>query len=152
MTVTLLKTGDKRLVADKQTETIADVSGNFRGTVTIENPTFTLQLTSGQDISEANYCSITFGSFTRYYYIVSRRCVTSSLYEITCELDYRKTFLSHILGQKAIVDRAQSNYNMYIPDGVIRTSAREANTIVNFSYTPFDENAHCITMIVSGGK
>lgn len=139
---------DDPIVADKFLAGLGSTSGEFRATVDVLRPTFTIK--SGTDNASANYCELP--DFGRYYYITGRRKLTTGLTELSLYCDVRKTFLTQLRGNFGIVERQERNYDMYLNDDKIPTGARKTVSIYTFSDTPFTGgNDNRVIMRVLGG-
>lgn len=120
------KVVDKNLTQIGSTITTAVIKDN----VSVTDPVFTLHDFTSFNPATANYCYI--DSLNRYYYITDIIILTPSIYEIHCHVDVLKTYAAGIRSNSAVVSRQQSNYDLYLTDGVFRTKAYPRYTIKQF--------------------
>ena len=69
---------------------------------------------TGENLSGFNYAYIP--QFSRYYFIKEITSVKSGLWEISMRVDVLETYQSQIKAQKAVVERQEQNYNLYLND------------------------------------
>lgn len=101
---------NERVVKTSDLTDATTYSGNFRDRVDLHDPVFTV----GADVSASyNYCSVTVGNETRYYFARVEN-VRTGLSLIRCNLDVLMTF--NVLDVPVIPYRSASAYNRYIID------------------------------------
>lgn len=66
------------------------IQASLKDEVSVESPVFQINF----DPRTYNYCSWASNTFTRYYYIKGRKSIHNNLWEISCELDIRATYLN----------------------------------------------------------
>ena len=109
-------------------------SGNFRESVDLHNPVFTIEDTIPANY---NYCAITVGEITRYYFARVEN-VRTGLSLIHCALDVLMTFdLSNV---PVVPARSESCYNDYIIDTAQPFETRVQHYNLMFSGDSLDYN------------
>ena len=71
------------------------------------------------DIKDCNYMYIQ--EFSRYYWITDIKTRRNNVYVITGHVDPIQTYKEALTGCSGIVKRQQSNFNLYLNDGSLRT-------------------------------
>ena len=69
---------------------------------------------TGENLSGYNYAYIP--QFSRYYFIKEITSVKSGLWEISMRVDVLETYQTQIKAQKAVVERQEQKYNLYLND------------------------------------
>lgn len=148
MNITFYVFSDDPKVANKTLTQTGTATGEFRATVDVLRPTFTVK---PEQVGEANYCYI--AGLNRYYYITGKRKLTTGLTELSLYVDVRKSFYLELLLNKGIVVKQENNYDMYLPDG-IPVSSKKALSIKKFD-TCFTKGSLAsnrpVVMLVLGG-
>ena len=97
-----------------------DISGTLRDDCSIINPVIAIEDIEGFDIKICNYAYIE--EFGRFYFINNITC-KGQLYELNMHVDVLTTHKNGIRANQAVIARQQSNYNLYLQDGVFKTYA-----------------------------
>lgn len=69
---------------------------------------------TGENLSGFNYAYIP--QFSRYYFIKEITSVKSGLWEISMRVDVLESYKEQIKTQKAVVERQENEYNLYLND------------------------------------
>lgn len=102
----------------KTVETILDVTGDLREGTSILDPVIVFQADLAALVS-CNYMTI--DTFGRKYFVKNIRSIRNGLVEITAHVDVLSSFTDAIKGNYAIIKRQESEYNLYLNDGSLRT-------------------------------
>lgn len=103
------------------------ISGFMREPVDLLRPVFRVQ-TNPLDY---NYCYI--GKFERYYFIKDIVNLRNDLWEVHCEVDVLTSYYDDIRNLSGIVDKQETNGNVYIDDGSWTVENRRVIETLNFS-------------------
>lgn len=121
-------TSDKRVVAKSLTNQITK-SCKLKGDCSILNPVLILTGDAG-DYSLVNYMYIP--DFHRYYFCTVR-ALTGGLLEVTGEVDVLSSAWPYIANEEAVIDRQETEYNVYLNDGTFQAYAYDQVITKNFS-------------------
>lgn len=146
LNITFYTFSDDPKVANKTLTTVGTATGEFRATVDVLRPTFTVK---PDQVGEANYCYIE--GLQRYYYITGKRKLTTGLTELSLYCDVRKSFYIELLLNKGIVERNTNNYDMYLLDPRVPIDSRKNLNMYSFS-DPFADQTRAVHMQVLGGQ
>lgn len=135
LTVTFYTFDDDPKVANKTLTTVGTTTGEFRATLDVLRPTFTVK---PDQVGSANYCYIE--GLGRYYFITGHRKLTSGLTELSLYVDVRQSFYTELLANKGVVKRQENNYDMYLNDDKIPIGAKKTVSVYTFGNTPFKGN------------
>lgn len=109
---------------------IATISGTFRQSVNILQPTIILQYNG---VPEFNYIYIS--TFRRYYYVTSITNINKNIYEVGCACDTLYTYDAAIRGLYAYVARNEKTFNNFLLDsmyqpqcGIVKSSGSLVST------------------------
>lgn len=131
MTIKFYKNLSDNIVVDKNiTQIGSDQTGTLREACSIIDPVIKFENFTSFDITSCNYLYIS--EFGRYYYINNIVTITDKLFEIHCHVDVLKTYASGIRSNSAVIARQESQYNLYLPDGVFKTYANPHYEIRKF--------------------
>lgn len=86
-------------------------TGTLKDGCSVLSPSVVL---TGENLSGFNYAYIP--QFSRYYFIKEITSVKSGLWEISMRVDVLETYKSQIKAQKAVVERQEQKYNLYLND------------------------------------
>ena len=86
-------------------------TGTLKDGCSVLSPSVVL---TGENLSGYNYAYIP--EFSRYYFIKEITSVKSGLWEISMRVDVLETYQTQIKAQKAVVERQEQNYNLYLND------------------------------------
>lgn len=121
-------------------------SGDFRDSIDLHNPVFTINDTVS---ASYNYCKITVGTETRYYFARVEN-IRTGLSMIHCALDVLMTF--DISNVPVVPARSESSYNDYIIDAMQPAETRVQHYNLLFSGDNLDySNMTMIAGIVGTG-
>lgn len=72
--------------------------------------------------------------FKRYYFITNIKQVRHNLWEISARVDSLYSFMTEILANKCIIEKAQNSpdANLYLNDGSFVTDARKYDEVIPF--------------------
>lgn len=111
MNVTLYKnTSEKNKVGKTLTSASGHV-GTLREGCEVVNPSIIIE---GNNLSDFNYMYIP--EFHRYYFITGITSVKKGLWQIDGHCDVLESYKTQIKAQKAVVERQQEKYNLYLND------------------------------------
>lgn len=86
------------------------LTGTLREECSISTPAFNIS-----DLDPIfNYCFIP--DFNRYYFITNMTYVRNNLYRIDLSVDVLMSFKDDILAQKAVIERNEKLFNLYLGD------------------------------------
>ena len=140
MLVTLYNNSSDRRVLDKNITEFATLDCKIKGECSILNPTLIISIDSVQ----YNYVYI--HDFKRYYYIDDIVTLNSSLKELTCNIDVRRTYMNEIRDTSAIIARNERYFNQYIPDNMIGADSRIEVTAKKYPYSLGVQSMYLYTM------
>lgn len=104
-------------VVDKELNQEFDVIGTLRAGSSLIDPVLLIEANSpGFHSNDVNYIYIP--EFRRYYYITNIISANFRLWEIHCHVDVLMSYKEQIRAQTAIVARQESQYNLYLDDGI----------------------------------
>lgn len=104
----------------KQLTPKTQLQGTLREDCSIIDPIIKVQGIGVSDLPFINYCEIV--EFGRYYYIKDIVCV-GNLYELRCHIDVLMTYKDQIKNIPAVIARQETNNNVMLTDGMIKTYA-----------------------------
>lgn len=131
MTIKIYKNLSDNNVLDKDiTQLGSDLTGTLRETCSVIDPVIKIEVFTGFDITQANYAYV--AEFGRYYYINNIVCITDKIFELHMHVDVLKTYASGIRANTAVISRQESQYNLYLQDGVFKTYANPHYEIRKF--------------------
>ena len=104
----------------KQLTPKTQLQGTLREDCSIIDPIIKVQGIGASDLPFINYCEIV--EFGRYYYIKDIVCV-GNLYELRCHIDVLMTYKDQIKNIPAVIARQETNNNVMLTDGMIKTYA-----------------------------
>lgn len=107
---------DNRVV--KTVSTILSLTGTLRDGSSILNPAILIEA----DVAALTSCNYAYISdFGRYYFITDIQSLHNGLVMVSMHVDVLMSYASGILGNTAIIDRQEADWNLYLNDGVIKT-------------------------------
>ena len=131
MTIKFYKNLSDNIVVDKNITQIGlDQSGTLREACSIIDPVIKFEKFTDFDLSACNYLYIP--DFGRYYYINEIIALSDKMFELHCHVDVLRTYRSGIRSNSAVIARQESQYNLYLPDGVFKTYANPHYEIRKF--------------------
>ena len=111
MNVTLYKNTSEKAKVGKTLASASVHTGTLREGCEVVNPTIIVE---GNNLSEFNYMYIT--EFHRYYFITGITSIKKGLWQIDGHCDVLETYKTQIKAQKAVVERQEQKYNLYLND------------------------------------
>ena len=111
MNVTLYKNTSEKAKVGKTLTSASAHTGTLREGCEVVNPSIILE---GVNLSEFNYMYIP--EFHRYYFITGITSVKKGLWQIDGHCDVLETYQTQIKAQKAVVERQENEYNLYLND------------------------------------
>ena len=120
MTIKLyINRSDKNVLDKNLTQVGSDITGTLRDDCSVVDPVIKIEGLA-PNLTGVNYAYIT--EFNRYYYINNIVC-SGPFFELNMHVDVLKTYAQEIRENKAVISRQQNKYNLYLQDGVFKTSA-----------------------------
>lgn len=96
---------------------IATLNGTLKAETSLLDPTFIIE----SDLSTVAGCNyLTVSDFGRSYFIKDIRSLRNNLVEIRCHVDVLMSFAEEIKANYGIVRRQESDWNLYLNDGVLK--------------------------------
>lgn len=129
MNLNLFQNNSDKNVVWKQITTKANLTGTLREDCSIIDPIIKVEGISASDLPYINYCEVV--EWGRYYYINDIVCV-GQLYELRCHVDVLMTYKDQIKNIPAIIERQESNFNLYLQDGLLKEYANSHQQIIQF--------------------
>lgn len=116
---------------DKTVTDIATVTGTLRQECSIIDP---IIIIAGDldDYTTCNYMTIT--QFGRKYFVNNIRSIREGLIEITAHVDVLSTYATQIRANSAILSKSESEWNLYLNDGSLRTYQKPTIITKTFPY------------------
>lgn len=127
-TIDLMKNNSDVNVLNKDITTLMSISGTLKARTSIINPVIVIDGTLPTD---CNYMYIS--EFGRYYYVNDITSINNDLFEISGHVDVLKTYASQIRASRGIIARQQTNWNLYVDDGVFKTYQNEQILLKQFT-------------------
>lgn len=109
---------------NKSLRELRSYSGTLKDESSIINPVIVVNETVAT-LAKGNYMYI--AEFGRYYFITNIRSIRTGLTEISGHVDVLTSFATEIRTNRAILNRSENNWNLYLNDGSLRVYA---NSIV----------------------
>ena len=120
---------DRRRV-EKDLQLMKELDVEFKGDVDVANPVMILSGDVGE-YAAINYAKI--GVFGRAYFLDPPRALPGGLVEISGHVDILSTCALQLLASKAVVERQESYYNLYLNDGTFQATANDLVVTKEFS-------------------
>ena len=111
MNVTLYKSTSEKAKVGKTLASASVHTGTLREGCEVVNPTIIVE---GNNLSDFNYMYIP--EFHRYYFITGITSVKKGLWQIAGHCDVLESYKEQIKAQKAVVERQEQKYNLYLND------------------------------------
>ena len=111
MNVTLYKNTSEKAKVGKTLTSASTHTGTLREGCEVVNPTLIIE---GDNLSDYNYMYIP--EFHRYYFITGITSIKKGLWQIDGHCDVLETYKTQIKAQKAVVERQEQKYNLYLND------------------------------------
>lgn len=145
--VVLLNNKSEKIRVDKDFSELLNVSCTLKQNTNIKTPTFIIKA-NFDDIIKANYLYIP--SFTRYYYIDNIVSVNGGLFELSCSVDVLMSFKDTIRQNKAIIERQETQNNLFFNDGSF-SCYQNPHIITKTFPSGFNPSAQNYILTVAGG-
>lgn len=135
-------------VVDKEINQEFSVEGTLRDGSSVIDPVILIEANApGFHANDVNYLYVE--EFRRYYYITNIISTNHTLWEIHAHVDVLMSYKDQIRAQTAIVARQESQYNLYLDDGIFMTYQNPKIQTKFFSNpTPFETQE--FVLIVAG--
>lgn len=135
-------------VVDKEINQEFSVEGTLRDGSSVIDPVILIEANApGFHANDVNYLYVE--EFRRYYYITNIISTNHTLWEIHAHVDVLMSYKDQIIAQTAIVARQESQYNLYLDDGIFMTYQNPKIQTKFFSNpTPFETQE--FVLIVAG--
>ena len=111
MNITLYKNSSEKAKVGKTLASASTHTGTLREGCEVLNPTIIVE---GDNLSDFNYMYIP--EFHRYYFITGITSIKKGLWQIDGHCDVLESYKEQIKAQKAVVERQEQNYNLYLND------------------------------------
>lgn len=133
---------------DKELDLLETLNGTLRDGSSIIDPVILVQANApGFQSNQVNYLYVE--QFGRYYYITNIISVNYTLWELHCHVDVLMSYKEQIRQQTAIVARQESQYNLFLDDGIFMAYQ---NPLIQTKYfsnaTPFETQE--FVLVVAG--
>ena len=125
--VKLYKTSDPTNKITKTLSNEISMTGTLKDSVDILNPQ--ILISTSTNLSQYNYMYI--ADLSRYYF-VKFEIVKSGLWLLTGRCDVLYTYKTEILNNKAVIERQQNQYNMYLNDDIFKVYNKTNIVTKNF--------------------
>lgn len=145
MNITLYQCNDDNNVVAKSLLQALVVPCGFVEPLDLDTPQITINLANH---SNYNYCSLSVGGITYYYYITGRTINKHNI-TLSLELDVLKTYQTSILTSMAHVVRSASNYDLYLQDNLITNEFNVQRTYHKLA-NGFDTSNQCYVLMLGG--
>lgn len=96
------------------------ITGTLKNDCSIINPVILASITAN---AASSYNYIYIESFNRYYYINDAISIRNGITELHCSVDVLMSFKTEILNNSAIIERSETEWNLYLNDGSFKTYA-----------------------------
>lgn len=107
------------------------LTGSLRDSSNVINPEIIIEGNPGNFPTLYNYAYIP--EFGRYYYVGDPVAYRNNLISVPLSVDVLMSFKDAILANEAVIDKQDSNGNIYLNDGIWTHEAREFYTIKSFA-------------------
>lgn len=125
---------------NKTLNLVTTITGTLRNETDVVNPTILIEADSLPDF---NYMTI--DEFHRSYFIREIRSVRNKLWEIIAHSDPLMSFKDDFLGNRALISRNQSNYDLLLNDGMFK--CRQNSRIGYISFPAGLDNFNYILVV-----
>lgn len=123
---------------------VETLSGTFRDTVSVINPTFTIERNSPIGF---NYVYIQ--AFDRFYYVTGISADLHGVVTVSCTVDPLETNASAIAQMNAIIRRQENQYNLYLDDGIFKAYQNTKHKLIAFPNS-FTEYSYILALAGNG--
>lgn len=115
--IILQRNTSEKAKLDKRLETVLTLSGEIKQETSVVDPVILIEMDIELAVT-ANYMTIPV--FGRSYFIRNIRSIRNDLVEISCHVDVLSSFKEEIRDNTAIIHRQESQWNLYLNDGVLK--------------------------------
>lgn len=115
--IILQRNQSEKNALSKVVNDLATVTGVLKNETSIVNPTIIIEC-NVSDFSLCNYMSIP--EFDRSYFVTDIRSIKNELVEFTCHVDVLSSFAPYIRANRAIIEKQENAWNVYLDDGTFR--------------------------------
>lgn len=115
--IILQRNQSEKNALSKVVNDLATVTGVLKNETSIVNPTIIIEC-NVSDFSLCNYMSIP--EFDRSYFVTDIRSIKNGLVEFTCHVDVLSSFAPYIRSNRAIIEKQENAWNLYLDDGTFR--------------------------------
>lgn len=115
--IILQRNQSEKNALSKVVNELATVTGVLKNETSIVNPTIIIEC-NVSDFSLCNYMSIP--EFDRSYFVTDIRSIKNGLVEFTCHVDVLSSFADYIRANRAIIEKQENAWNLYLDDGTFR--------------------------------
>lgn len=115
--IILQRNQSEKNALSKVVNDLATVTGVLKNETSIVNPTIIIECNVA-DFSLCNYMSIP--EFDRSYFVTDIRSIKNGLVEFTCHVDVLSSFAPYIRANRAIIEKQENAWNVYLDDGTFR--------------------------------
>lgn len=129
----------------KNVELVATLTGSFRGEIDIINPVVRVEYS---DPITFNYVYIS--DFARYYFVEDVNIVRKGVLDIRLRVDVLDSFFNEILANKAILDKQEKLYNLYLNDDSLKMKQNPLISCKVFPYGLFESGLYTNVLCVAG--
>lgn len=119
---------------------VESLTGTFRDTVSISNPTFAIE--RGSPIG-FNYAYIE--AFDRFYYVTGVSADLHGMVTVSCACDVLETAGNAVKDFTAIIRRQENAFNLYLDDGIFKAYQNTKHKIIAFP-NPFTEYSYVLAL------
>jgi len=108
------------------------LNGCLKNETSVIEPVILIEKTNPA-LYDYNYLYIE--DFKRFYFITGIKQIRHNLWEISAKCDVLYSFMSDILANKCIIDKAENSpdANLYLNDGSFVTDSRKYNEVIPFA-------------------
>lgn len=122
------------------------VSVILKDSTDILDPVFRLSSIAWSSLEDVNY--LYSADLNRYYFVTDITSVRNGVYDLTCHVDVLDTYANEIKNQFAIIRRQETQYNLYLNDGVFKTYSN--NIIDTLPFTSGFSNLEFVLAMAGG--
>lgn len=144
MEITLYQNISEKNKINKTLVSVATLSGTLKEITSVMNPVITIEYNTPTGF---NYCYIP--TFERYYFVSDVTIIRNNLIQLKLSVDVLESFKTQILAQNVIINKSQSNKQLYLPDENWKTLVKTKTDIVNFPNGFLDDGE--FILITAGG-
>ena len=107
------------------------LNGYLKNETSVQEPVILIEKTNPA-LYDYNYLYIE--DFKRFYFITGIKQIRHNLWEISAKCDVLYSFMTDILANKCIIDKAENSpdANLYLNDGSFVTDSRKYNEVIPF--------------------